>query len=223
MVQRWKNRLSARDFLLTESSTLQNKILEPSLDTTTEDENDYGLLDYYDIVTRESEAMLTPLRAIAEATIDIGTQIQRRSDEVDSLGTLGTQGDYTRFKQVVQLVAEDMSRYSIVLEKQLPSFSESRDNAFEALSRGIALGRESSSNDSEGVLEDQIRDLEEGISNVKGEIAAFRGILAALPKIDSRFNKSRRNVIASLDSVIREFDATLDMARNILNAFHTTR
>lgn len=223
-VQRWKEKLLARQFPLTEPSTIQNKILEPEMEAVIEDESDYGLLDYYDIITRESEAMLAPLQAIAEATIDIGTQVQRRVDVVTSLGTISTQNDYVRFKQVIQLVADDMNRYSSILEAQLPQFSKSRDDAFNALGQTIAIGKEFSfGQNEEAILENQLHELEVGIAPVKEQIASFRDVLEALPKLDSRFNRSRRNVVASLDSVIRELQATIHMGNNILNAFHGVR
>jgi hypothetical protein len=212
--QRWAEKI-ARKYPDTSSSLPKQEETENS-DEDSSVEVEKGLLDYYQSLEQQAAEMDAALRMMAEATIDIGQQINRRSEEMLSIGVVTDRDSQREVGKIINLVSQDMDRYSSILEFQIPKFSTSRDNVFESLSKALMLFEDfTSDEDSFVLLENQLMALTEGISESKQGLLAFRNSVSVLPRISGQLNKAKRNIVDVLDKSLKEFNLTLEMIQNI--------
>jgi hypothetical protein len=216
VTQCWTEKMS-RKYPEISSSCLRQKEQTQVLDKDSSIEKvEKGLLDYYELLEQQAAHMEAALRMMAEATVDIGQQVNRRAEELLSIGVITDKGSQKEAGKIIQIVSEEMDRYSSILESQVPKFSSSRDDVFESLSKALMLFEDFiSSEDGFTTLENQLMELSGGISESKQGLLVFRQTVSGLPRIASQFNKAKRNVVEAFDKSLKEFDSTLEMIQNI--------
>lgn len=221
VAQRWTSKIASNypnlalfDLISQQISTVESKEFEEDIEL--------GIFDYYAALEEQAGCMETAMRLIGEATVDIGQQVQRRTDELLRLKGLTDRGAQKESEKVIKLAADDMNKYSSTLKNQLPKFSSSRDDVFESLSKALMLFRDFQTHenaedgeDKYAALESQLLTLSEGISSAKEGIVHLKEAISSLPRVSSYFNKAKRNLVESLTNSLEEFDSTLDLIFNM--------
>jgi len=213
VAQSWSKKLSIKESPepIGDSQTVE------SLD---DDSEDYGLFDYIDIYEDRMADMTSALELMSDATIKIGVQFNRRTAEVSRLTSANAGGSYDQreARKIIKLTSDDLTRYSEILNSQVAIATSSRTEAFDALSKGISISIEVSGNE-EGLneLKQNLRKMLESAGTVKDGLSGFRESVANLPKLTIQINKAKRNVIASLDSVLDEIRKTIQSASDVLD------
>ena len=212
VTQRWADKM-IKEYPYLISLSSNEEINVATQDRDAEENIELGLFDYYSILQEQAEQMGSVMGVIGEATIDIGQQIQRRTDGLLTIGNLTGAEAKKEAEKVIKLASDDMNRYSSTLKIQLPKFASSRDDVFESLSKAIMLfgDFESHDEDNYAVLEVQLLELRESIYTVKVGIVNFKQAISALPRISSHFNKAKRTLVDMLANTLKEFDSTLDL------------
>lgn len=223
VAQEWSSRIGyAR-----EEKTATNDDSKPTRTHSLDDEtDDYGLLDYIEVYEDRMYDMTSSLSLIAEATEKVGQQFNRRTAEINSLKDASGDVDQRRARKIIKLSSDDMEHYSEILEVQIKMMSKSREDAFEALSKALAMHvdfRKDGDEDNLRELEDSLimmRDsARKGISGLKG----FKDSVSSLPKLTIQLNKSKRRVVKILDSLLEEISTTIQTATDVLTTIEGLR
>jgi hypothetical protein len=216
VTQRWRDKLVKQHPDLLQSSTSEEKIVLTTIEDS-EENIEYGLLDYYDILQNQAEQMEESLKIISEATIDIGQQIERRTEELN-ISNLLINGDTYKISKIMQQLANDMIQYSSSIESSLPRFSASRNDFFESLSKALMLfGDFSSESGNEFVIiENQLSEFNDAMFSPRQGILNLKEFMLALPRISKPLNKAKRSLAVSLEKLLKELDSTLELTQNML-------
>lgn len=181
--------------------------------------DDYGLLDYIEVYEDRMYEMTSSLSSINDATQDVGKQLSRRAADIESLKNAIGDVDQLEARKILKLSGDDMERYSEILETQIKTMSKSRGDAFEALSKALAMYvdfREDGEQNDLLELEDSLimmtDSAREGVSALKG----FKDVISTLPKLTVQLNKSKRKAVKTLDSLLEEIYTTIQTANDIL-------
>lgn len=188
--------------------------------------DDYGLLDYIEVYEDRMYEMTSSISSINEATQKIGQQFNRRAAEIESLKNSNGDVDQRGARRIIKLSSDDMDRYSEILETQIKIMSKSRGDAFEALSKALAMYvdfREEGEQNDLLELEDSLivmtDSAREGVSALKG----FKDVISTLPKLTVQLNKSKRKAVKTLDSLLEEIYTTIQTASDILKTIEGLR
>lgn len=181
--------------------------------------DDYGLLDYIEVYEDRMYEMTSSISSINDATQDVGKQLSRRAADIESLKNAIGDVDQREARKILKLSGDDMERYSEILETQIKTMSKSRGDAFEALSKALAMYvdfREEGEQNDLLELEDSLIMMTDsarvGVSALKG----FKDVISTLPKLTVQLNKSKRKAVKTLDSLLEEIYTTIQTANDIL-------
>lgn len=188
--------------------------------------DDYGLLDYIEVYEDRMYEMTSSISSINEATQDVGQQLSRRAADIESLKNTIGDVNQREARKIIKMSGDDMERYSEILETQIKTMSKSRGDAFEALSKALAMYvdfREEGEQNDLLELEDSLimmtGSARGGVSALKG----FKDVVSTLPKLTIQLNKSKRKTVRTLDSLLEEIYTTIQTASDILKIIEGLR
>ena len=184
-----------------------------------DEDDDYGILDYFEIFEDKMSVMTSGLCSIAEATDKVGSQFTTRTHEINSLTASGEKIDPSRARRILKLSADDLDRFSETVELQVTIVSNSREDAFEALSKAVALQVNIASNtESESAeLKDAISSMRNSAIESQQGLINFRSTIESFPKLTIYLNKSKRKALKALDGIFEEIDTTIRSTDEILS------
>lgn len=185
--------------------------------STDSEDDDLGFLDHIDRFGMSIEQMNAGLHAIADATASIGEQMNRRTAEMEDIGEITDPQKMKEARRTVKASAEDMNRFSDILDGQLPLLIRSRREAFEAISKALSLYEDFDSEESADIdeLGQSLRAMVESASGALESMRGFKATVGGLPRLTSDLNRAKRRVVKSLDLVVAEFEATINTADSI--------
>lgn len=214
VAQSWAQKLNVKEEIEVET-TNHSQVADNLVD---ESEDDYGLFDYLDIYEDRISDMTSALELMSDATVKIGSQFNRRTAEIAKLTSANEDGsvDQKEVRKIIKLTSHDLLRYSEILNYQVKISTSSRTEAFDALSKGIAISIELSAE------EEDIEDLKQGLhemilsaTSAKDGLSTFRESVADLPRLTLQINKAKRVVTNSLDRVLDEIRKTIQSAKDV--------
>jgi hypothetical protein len=183
------------------------------------DDDDKGLLDFIDKLYESFESLQDVTENISEATEEIGEKFSIRSQEVT-----GLQIDDHLQRQVarrsISKMATDLQNYNTRLNAEVPLFTKFLNEGMEAFNKGIILSRdfENSELEIENSL-NQIREFSKTIIVTKEQMQLFRNSVAAMPRIQSDFNKQKTITTEHLDDIISSMEKAYNISNEILSLF----
>lgn len=188
--------------------------------------DDYGLLDYIEVYEDRMYDMTSSLSSIAEATEKVGQQFNRRTAEIESLKDANGDVDQRSARKIIKLSGDDLERYSEILEAQIKIMSKSRADAFEALSKALAMHvnfrNEGDENDLRE-LEDSLMMMKDSASDGFSGLKGFKDSISVLPKLTIHLNKSKRRAVRILDTLLEEVSTTIQTASDVLKTIEGLR
>lgn len=185
-----------------------------------EGDDDFGFLDHLDRFEMSVEQMNAGLRAIADATVSMGEQMDRRTAEIQEIGKISDPQRMKDARRTVKASAEDMNRYADILDGQLPLLTRSRREAFEAISKALSLYDDFDSEDTLQIdqLGASLRLMVEAAGGSLDSMCSFKATVGGLPRLTSDLNRAKRRVVKSLDEVIAEIEATISTADSLVGS-----
>jgi hypothetical protein len=184
-----------------------------------EDEDEYGFLDHLEAFDNLNSDMCSALNHMSEATVKIGENMNIRTEAMNVLGELDEKSNYSDVKKVIKLASEDMERYSSVLNVQLPIFANSKNGALDALSKALVVYKDFDVDKHDlNSLDENIKQMREAAIGSKVGLSQFRETIVGLPRITTQFNKAKNGVTRSLDGVLNEIGATIQVTQNIIDS-----
>lgn len=184
-----------------------------SLDSSEED--DYGYIDYIEVYESRQSAMTIAIAAINEATVRIGEQLSQRRSELEG----GAPADAKAVRRFIKRAADDMNSYANTLTAQVEVMSDSRKEAFNALSNALVLQGEFQQGHGDLLaLRNTLGELIKGAGVAKESMTGMRTSANALPRISKELNQAKRAVVTQLDAFLLEIDSTSSTVVNIVEA-----
>ena len=197
--------------------------------TTTKDASDQdgddeiGLLDLMEQFEDEFSTLEEITERIASATVEIGEKMNARAAETTEFAAGPDAQNRKAAKRLVAKAAADMDQYVHRMELELPLFSQHLNAGLNALTRAAALSIEFNieKEDLEQAKDtvSSIREFRDTMSTVEGQIAIFRETVAALPRMTTVLNRSKRAMVNVIQRLIDEFRGAQVMAREAETSF----
>lgn len=188
------------------------------------DADDYGFLDYLERFSSLNNEMCLSLSHITNATEKVSKDFEIRTKAINDITDGGKVYEISDAKKIIKLASEDMSRYSNLVDSQVPIFASSKDGALDALSKALMVYRDFNVDISD--LEDlnkSINEMRESAIGSKVGLLKFRETMSDLPRITSQSNRAKKRVLKSLDGMLSEISSTIQVTQNILDSITEIR
>jgi hypothetical protein len=209
-VQVWHNQLKNQQIEFA-VPVPKGKILKAPTSTTdiSDEDEELGLLDLVEISEERFHDLTNITMRIATLTEELGVKIAAHSQEMNEL-VVAAQGSVDRSvaKRLITRAAGDMDQYVARMEAELPLFGQNLDEGMHAVIRSAMLSVELGAAYTE---QEQVREsiqailvFRDTLAHTELQIQEFRTTVAALPRMTSTLNKSKRKVVSVLDRLIEQ-------------------
>lgn len=219
VAQKWSS--SSSEITIEEVSNVvkkPRKIIDNAVEYQDE-EDDYGLFDFLEIYEDRMFDMTAALSSMAEATEKIGSQFNKRTEEINSLINKDGETDTKQARKIIKLSSDDMERYSEIMESQILISSKSREESFNALSKALSVFVDFKNEDNENELEDleeSLMSMRDAASGTLEGLSGFRETVSNLPRLTIQLNKAKRRTVKVLDSMLEEVETTVQSSIDVL-------
>lgn len=210
--QEWKRRI--------EAPPAQEAAKPPQVEVTESapakaSDEEEGLLDLWELVQDDIASLTEAAERIGAAITDVGSQMQKRTAEMDALRVGGAPPDFRKLKNVVTRSAEDMQLFAAQIEAHTPSFAATCQRLIERVTRvGMLQAEFTPANPDAGkqtlaAAESLIATL----GSSRESTLSFRHVVAGLPRMTTNLNKARRRVVDALDHLAQEMEKASVLTR----------
>ncbi len=217
IAQKWSSKPSITS--TQEPSHLEKNDIEGDVIELENEEDDYGLFDYLEIYEDRMFDMSAALSSMAEATEKIGSQFNKRTEEINSITKEDGETDTKQARKIIKLSSDDMERYSEIMESQIVISSKSREESFNALSKALSVFVDFKNEDSENELadlEESLESMRDAASGTIEGLSGFRETVSSLPRLTIQLNKAKRRTVKVLDNMLEEVETTVQSSIDVL-------
>ena len=204
-VREWKKRnaISAP----VESGELgSNTINMPNDHLDERDEEEFGLLDLEIDMENQFAALQEVTERISDATQEVGSQIEERSQEIKQIQNLASQVvDRRAFHRILTRAASDMQNYASRMEAELPLFSEHLAAGMLSFGRLVPILMalpDDQHEDNREKMNKMAKELYETMESSENGLGEFHSSVSSLPSMTTRMNRARRATAKVLQSLI---------------------
>jgi hypothetical protein len=192
-------------------------IEDANLVTEMQVDEDLGFLDYIETAEEQFVASTEAVNRIGEALQILGSRMNERTVQVNSLQRPDGSYDVHAARRVAMRTAQDMEQFVARVTVETPIMAE-------ALQRGIqAFGSASSfalaaGESARGSLKEAVNNVAQmvgAMASSRTNLSDLRTIVAGLPRMQRDFNVAKRNTIAALERLLSEIDSGINLARTV--------
>jgi len=215
-IQNWRSKPSIQKQPI---SNIEPSIkIEGSLDSEATDlEDEPGLLDLMEQFEDEFAIMTEIIRKIATATDEIGEKIRIRATETKKFASGSDSTNRREVKRLITRAAADMDQYVQRMDAEIPLFSKHLNTGMNAMVKAAAMAIEFQVKDDDlGQAKENleaVRKFYDSLTSVEGQITGFQDTVAALPRMTTTLNKSKRSMVNVLQQLINVLRTGQAMAR----------
>lgn len=206
------------------SASLDYKEVLPLESNLVSELDDLGIMDLEDIAAdRFSEFTLLMQRLTASQEM-LSDEMNTAAEEINTLNSIpGRSPDRKAAKRILGRVALHMDSYTKEVNSASLQLGKLFTEAINATQSAIIISTEDGTADPSDIesLHGQIKNTRDIMFNLKGHITSFRDSVKAMPRMLQIFNRSKRDLSASLDELInfceasvRQIDSVLDRGKN---------
>lgn len=180
-----------------------------------EEDDDYGILDYTEIYTLRLDEVNSAMTSIGEASVRLGEQLSQRTTELQTVDKSSVKD----MRRHAKRAADDMNNFADVVKIQVAVMTSGREVAFDALSNALSLQTDFTTEKSDlQSLRESLVSLIENANYARHSTSEMRSSAGGLPRISKELNVAKRAVVTQLDLVINEFDKVVFTLKNIKEA-----
>lgn len=184
--------------------------------STTETDNEEGFLDLIELGTESFNETKEITGRMAEAINELGIKIGTRSKEMDGAkGPIGV--DVKMAKRVGDRTADDMESFVVRMNTEIPLFTKSLSTGISAMGRAAVVYTEFE-NPSEGELisaREGVQSLRTSLIEPMEALKRFRNIIDNIPRLTTKFNRSKKHLVAVLNSLLNEMQSAFNLTSEI--------
>ena len=174
------------------------------------EEDDFGLLDYAEILEEQFKELKGITERITKSTEELGTKMVERTAEIQALPR-DSQGNANLrdARRLIARAAADMEQFSSKMDIELPLYSGALNSGMTALTRFITLSADMTAGD------DAMQSTQEGLGSMIKLRASFANsgqsirnlqeTIATLPRMTRELNQAKRKAVSVLDKLLNEF------------------
>lgn len=170
-----------------------------------ESEGEMGLLDLMEVFEERFATVNEISERITKAITDLGDKMRSRTAELNE-AKLGTNTTLSRSDQkaLINRAADDMDQFVTRGGAELPIFRQALQEGIEALGKAAVLAVDLDRNDLSKVREgrDAVVRLEGSIAGAEGPTVEFRDTIDGLPRMTTRINRAKKDVVRVLDDLL---------------------
>lgn len=193
-----------------------------------EAEEEEGFLDLLEVGNESFESLTSLAERIASAIQTLGEKTSQRADELGRATGGAGAPDVRAAKRICASAADDLDQYSSVMEAEVPVFAELFEKGIDAHSRAASLLPDFASQgedvtDPLSRARSALETLHETMQESQRVTRGFRGSIAGIPRMTTRYNRSRRRALAILDRFIGEVDSAVNQVEETLATYDLIR
>lgn len=180
------------------------------------DAEEEGILDLIDQGEQRFEAVNGALTRMADAIKTVGSRMELRAREIESLRA-NHPVNPRRLKKLVGFAAADMNAFADQVNAEIPLFSKSYTSAMDTFGRAAVLLA-----DFEPIPNQQIADAHEQVGELRlniershAALSQMRGEVSSIPRLSTDMNRARRAATSALDRLDLEFSNALNVTSEI--------
>jgi len=204
-----------------QSTTPKTAAPEPASSETTSliestEEEELGFLDLVDVVNESMQSSTASLSRIEEAISDLG---RKTGESTPKFTAAIADGDIARQKQVVNGIARTMDEFAIRIDSELPIFSSTYSSGIDAISKSATLWEADFKSEDKTQIQtmhDSLQELQNGNVSSKDAMRSMQETIAALPRLTSSFNKSKKRAVESLIGLNRALSSSQNLTNEAL-------
>ena len=215
IAQKWSLKDVAKKGLESE----QIRIEEQSEADILDEDEEYGLLDYFEIYEDRMSNMTKAFSIMTKATEKLGRLARTRTKEMNSLQNAIAKPNKRQAKILFKQSSNDLEEFSDIIELQVKTTSKSREEAFDALSKALSIYvdfKESNNSDDLTSLEKSLIFMINATERTRYNISGLRESISNFPRITSQLNRSKRRATKALDGVLEELNTIIQSANDVL-------
>lgn len=179
------------------------------------DEDEEGFLDLIEVGTESFESMGELSSRIGEATESLGSSINQRASEMNEANSSNDSESVKLLKKVCNRTADNMDQYTVIMNAEIPLFASTFKRAINCYARAAVLILDFQTEENDQL--DNVRNARSVIETLyrtsletKNSIGELRTSISGTPRMTTKYNHSRRAVLAVLDGFIGELQSCLD-------------
>lgn len=165
---------------------------------------DYGLIDYQEMIEDNIRESTESLSRISEATVWIGEQLNKKTAEMTAMTMNGNQPERKTVREFFVRTAKIMDNFAKRIEPEIPIFFEHFEKGVDALSNVINISKKDLNVEQEEIDEthESLKSLILGISSSIESMNGFLQSVKELPRMSKELNKAKSNVSDKLEDLI---------------------
>ena len=190
----------------------------PTVEIVDDAEEEEGFLDLVEIGTECFGKLTEQAQRIVECTETLGKEISERTEQLQQAQIAGQKPDLKKLKKICNYAAENLDRYTTVMNSEVPIFGGTFRKAIDAYARAISIlpelqGEAEYSSEVIEQAREVVVELIQTIEQVLRQMSDFRTAMANTPRMTTRYNRSKRKAVAALDAFIKELKSGVDYLR----------
>lgn len=202
--------------------SLKNRAQKNSYDLDKEEinnEDELGFFEYIELFSTKMAEANDSLLRISESTEWIGKEISIKTNEITSLTKIPNVNN-SLYIPIFKKSAKILNDYSKKIELETPIFASTYE---EGVKSGLNLLNIINDFSSENLIKEleeskeSILELRKSIPDTLINLNGFRKSISDLPRVQSDFNKSKKNLLAKLDLLIEEITRSNELAIEFSN------
>ncbi|SHF15657.1 protein of unknown function [Litoreibacter ascidiaceicola] len=212
--------LSSKDSISSNSARRSNSVTTHTTELVTIDQYDpdIGVLELVELTQEYASSLETIWTEIGGATQRLGEKIKVRTAELSDLPKdLNGNKDPKKVKPVLNRIAAEMDRYSVIVERSLPDLSKLARDFVVVTERAALMSSEDGLETKENIeaLVSTYDYLRSTLMIAIGQVEGFQNSMSSIPRMTTRLNQARRRVETTtkqLISSMRDFETNLSLS-----------
>lgn len=185
----------------------------------TEDSEEFGILDYQELIEDSFSISTHALVRISEATNWIGDEMNKKTDEIDKL-MVQNRNQSISFKDLRNLLdrtSNVMNDFANRVEPEIPIYINNFEKGIDSFSKLINIYISDFEN-KEDEIKEALDSLENLLTQIEFALDSMNGFLAtvdSLPKMSKELNSARKNVVNILSDFSNKLEASITLGKEV--------
>lgn len=184
---------------------------------TMEEDEELGIYEHIDNSTQSFISSARIVNRLVDYINDIGTQINHRTDKLNSSNNLPFNEKQAYVRRNIDLVADDLNTFASRVKLEIPALNNEFAKALESCSKAIEISKEYDLDQNGDIKEfvETLIDLASGISTGKKSIEQFNSAIFKVPSLTSKLIKAKKESARVLSNLIAEMESELNLIDEI--------
>lgn len=214
-IQYWKDRP------VSESKPIMGATIEsPPMPQEVEDaqiDEEEGFLDLVESGTESFEMLMEVANRMTDQLKTLSEYTENNTKEMHSLDVSRGKGEVKKAKRIVNQMAQQLEVFSKRMEAEIPLYRKYFSTGIDSYGKAATLLTDFDSDIDQDIQEalTSVNAIKSSIIQTRQAMNLFREIIAGLPRATTHFNRGKRNCLATLDSLDKEMEASINLTNEV--------